>query len=264
MDDRRLLVLVRDAPVLHELETETGETHMNENDEHYVVDDDTGKTEGPFTDNELMQKLHGDPAAQPQRSEQVIAATDEHPAVFKTPSGKLVAGKGAASSEPAAQPQRSDTAPACMMSNAMFPEGAASSEQRNWKIDANGCWIWQGSLSSKGYGKIGNKQAHRVVWELYRSPIPVGLCVLHGCDVKRCVNPDHLHLGTVQDNAIEAVARGLWPKQKGEYNGNARLTKAQVKEIRESSESCRALAIRFGISKSQVGNIKKGIRWTNQ
>lgn len=134
---------------------------------------------------------------------------------------------------------------------------------RKWRLDSKGCWIWKGSLSSKGYGKLGNRQAHRVAWELYRSAIPDGLCVLHSCDVKRCVNPSHLHLGTVQDNALEAVSRGLWPKQKGQHNGNARLTQAQVKEIRNSPESCRVLSARFGIGKSQVGNIKTGAQWKN-
>jgi hypothetical protein len=135
---------------------------------------------------------------------------------------------------------------------------------RKWKQVENGCWIWIDR--KEGYGAFifnGRKeQAHRVSWLLHHGEIPEGLCVLHDCDTPNCVNPNHLHLGTVKDNAIEAVERGLWGDKAGESNGNSRLTKNQIREIRESADSYRAIAIRFGIGKSQVGNIKKGLQWT--
>ena len=74
----------------------------------------------------------------------------------------------------------------------------------------SGCWLWIGGLFQTGYGETtldGRKRAHRLSWEIYQGPIPDRLLVLHKCDVKRCVNPDHLYLGDNTDNALDAVVR---------------------------------------------------------
>ena len=137
-----------------------------------------------------------------------------------------------------------------------------------WMPEPNsGCWLWTSTLTSKGYGSFHlnkyNRQAHRVAWQLYRGEIHSGLDVLHDCDVKCCVNPNHLHLGTAHDNAVEAVARGFWPDQKGESNGNVKLTALLVQEIRNSTGNYRYLADQYGISKTQIGNIKQRIQWNH-
>ena len=80
----------------------------------------------------------------------------------------------------------------------------------------SGCWLWGASLDGKGYGQFQmgtkNKQklvrAHRVSWELEREPIPDGLHVLHKCDIRPCVNPDHLFLGTQKDNLVDMAQKG--------------------------------------------------------
>jgi hypothetical protein len=75
------------------------------------------------------------------------------------------------------------------------------------------CWIWTGAVGNNGYGGFGfrgsmNARSHRVSWILFRGEIPDKIKVLHKCDVRRCVNPDHLFLGSTADNAADMVRKG--------------------------------------------------------
>jgi hypothetical protein len=77
----------------------------------------------------------------------------------------------------------------------------------------SGCWIYMGNLDRYGYGRISTtannpKPAHRISYELHKGEIPCGLFVLHSCDNRCCVNPDHLRLGSHKDNMREMCARG--------------------------------------------------------
>src|SRR3990167_3892348 len=76
-----------------------------------------------------------------------------------------------------------------------------------------GCWLWTGATRYDGYGTRPwrgktSAQAHRIAWEVFRGPIPDGLQVLHRCDVRCCVNPDHLFLGTQLDNMRDMIQKG--------------------------------------------------------
>lgn len=95
------------------------------------------------------------------------------------------------------------------------------------RVDKSGgddaCWIWTGSCIKSGYGSVnwsGKIQpVHRISYQLLYGDIPEGLWVLHHCDVRNCVNPRHLFLGTVQDNVDDMFAKGRGRKASGEQHG---------------------------------------------
>jgi hypothetical protein len=146
--------------------------------------------------------------------------------------------------------------------------------QRFWsKVDVRGpdeCWPWKASKVS-GYGQMsvagqpGPARAHVVSWELHHGSTH-GACVLHRCDNRACVNPGHLFLGSMADNTHDMIAKGRqkwWPgpKARGEHNGQAKLTDAQVREIRAShavGEKRRAIADRYGIHYSHACALIRG------
>ena len=135
----------------------------------------------------------------------------------------------------------------------------------------NGCWNWQSGTDQDGYGLfMGNvlgvrfKRAHRFSWAYHNQKlIPPGMEILHSCDNPRCVNPEHLSLGTALQNQRDKWARGRGGAQQGESHWKCRLTEAQVREIRASKEPQDVLAARYGITQSGISGIIRRRSWAH-
>lgn len=132
-----------------------------------------------------------------------------------------------------------------------------------------GCWLWTGRLNPSGYGcsaRIsGDYLAHRIIYTLEVGPIPDGLCVLHACDCRNCVNPAHLWLGTRSDNCRDRNEKGrtIASHCYGLANGKAYITDEQVNEIRRrcgEGEGPPDIARDMGLLRTTVANIAYGRR----
>lgn len=166
-------------------------------------------------------------------------------------------------------------------------------------VDASGeCWLWTGNVGKNGYGQYKNQAVHRLSYELDAGPIPSGLFVCHRCDTRHCVRPDHLFLGTHAENMADMTRKGRhWSNTKperqarGERHGRytmpertargdrsaahthperivrgervkgAKLTSAQVLQIRGSCEPIKLLAKRFGVTFQSVWNARARKTW---
>lgn len=133
---------------------------------------------------------------------------------------------------------------------------------------SNGCMLWTGTRNNRGYGTLSvgrhRHMAHRYAFELANGPIPTGLQVLHSCDVKQCVNPDHLHLGTHMDNMNECYARIGKNRAFGCRNGQAKLNPLKVevmRALRLSGQTFRSIAADFGVDASTVRRACAGKHW---
>ena len=139
------------------------------------------------------------------------------------------------------------------------------------KITSNGCWEWLGWKNKGGYGEISiygkSVQTHRASWELKNGPIPPGKIIRHKCDNRACINPDHLLLGTAQENSDDARIRNRLHPKIGNLNANHKLTDENVKEIREVASNASneatytSLAIKFHVSKATIQKVVLKITW---
>jgi hypothetical protein len=149
-------------------------------------------------------------------------------------------------------------------------------EQSFWekvnKDTQNGCWEWIGSKDGNGYGLIRHNSvlyhAHRVSFELNIGKIPPGQMVLHHCDNRACVNPEHLFLGTHTDNMRDMVAKGRHRNgnRKGMKHPLAILTDNQVIEIRRlytTGLTQSKIAGMFHVSRGTVCSITRRVNWAH-
>ena len=132
------------------------------------------------------------------------------------------------------------------------------------KIPEAGCWIWLGAITNHGYGRmtLGRKThiaAHRASYELKNGPIPDGMLALHHCDIKWCVNPDHIFLGTQQNNMDDKVCKNR--QANGVKHGMSKLTEEQAKEAKFGNVKPTELAKKFNCSATMIRQIRSGLYW---
>ena len=136
----------------------------------------------------------------------------------------------------------------------------------------NTCWLWTGPKRNGKYGAVGSMDAHRISWMLTFGD-PGSLFILHKCDVKTCVRPDHLFLGTQADNVADCVKKGRTsrgkkrPNQKfhrGEASYQAKLKAKDIPEIFElhiAGLSFHAIAKRFSVTAGAIRFVIVGRNW---
>lgn len=136
----------------------------------------------------------------------------------------------------------------------------------NNTIKTDCCWIWS-KCTRQGYGafQVDNKimDSHRYSYEYHKGKIPKGMCVLHKCDNRRCVNPEHLFLGTRIDNQKDMKNKNR--AALGEKNARSKLTLNDIKDIRKSKGIVKTgvLLDKYNISRSQMGRILRHENWNN-
>lgn len=133
----------------------------------------------------------------------------------------------------------------------------------------DGCWYWTGAISTDPmhYGVLRRNDilllAHRVSYSIYVRPVDSGKCVLHSCDNPLCVNPDHLFLGTINENNKDRASKGRSSDRRGVKCPTAKLDNTSVQIIRECHGlfAARQIAAYFNVSHSNINMITSKRTW---
>lgn len=125
------------------------------------------------------------------------------------------------------------------------------------------CWVYGGASYKRPYGtfKLDGKllRTNRASWQLHNGPIPDGMHVCHHCDRPSCVNPDHLFLGTAQENKADSVSKDR--HMRGERAPFAKLTTADVIKIRADTRSLEEISKDYGVSYKAIDHVKRRKNW---
>lgn len=144
-------------------------------------------------------------------------------------------------------------------------------------IPFSGCWIFMGAVNHWGYGIIGTgrrgeptDRAHRITYRHFKGEIPSGKFVCHTCDIPSCCNPDHMFIGTNQDNVNDMVRKKRNsppprnPHVVGSVHPLAKLNEAQVLEIRDlyrKGSVQKDLAQQYGVARQTISKIVNNKRF---
>lgn len=163
--------------------------------------------------------------------------------------------------------------PKCVNPEHLFLEAKKSPLEKieSRIISKKGCWLTDLALSSNGYPHIWingkTKLVSRVMYESYKGEIPDKMFVCHKCDNPKCVNPDHLFLGTHQDNMNDRNSKNRQSRQKGSQNAQSKLNEEQVLEIKrllaETNLTQKEIGEKYGVDHRTISLIKRGKNWTH-
>lgn len=133
------------------------------------------------------------------------------------------------------------------------------------------CWEWQAYLNHSDYGmyQLDDRPfyAHRISYFLEHGTLPEGIFILHRCDNPKCVNPNHLFTGTLEDNARDRAQKHRSRDSRGEKSGSAKLCAMDIITIREILDNHppkgtkTKLAAQYGITKATISKIVQRERW---
>lgn len=135
----------------------------------------------------------------------------------------------------------------------------------------SGCIEWQGCLTKNGYGQIRVRQpanklmlAHRLAWTLKYGCISPGFDVCHKCDNRKCINVDHLFIGTRSENMQDMVSKGRQADTRGEKSGKAKLDSQAIGEVKRlclSGVTQAKVALMYGVHAAHISRIMSKKRW---
>jgi hypothetical protein len=121
--------------------------------------------------------------------------------------------------------------------------------------EETGCYLWQGSMSPNGYGVVNiggrTQSAHRFSWEQTNGEIEDGLNILHSCDVRNCLNPDHMSLGSKKDNSEDMVRKGR-ARKAGPFRKVTSEEAAAMVSLHQQGHSYYRIAITLGRTSQQL------------
>lgn len=142
--------------------------------------------------------------------------------------------------------------------NSIAPECSLKCRLLNRVKEVKGCWEWQGKITKAGYGEITHSRvymlAHRAAYKTFKDEIPQGKQVCHTCDNRKCINPEHLWIGTAKENMGDAKKKGRLSKQPMK-----KFTMKEVNEIRRKlglGISTVRLSREYNVSQALIHNIK--------
>ena len=131
-------------------------------------------------------------------------------------------------------------------------------------VPESGCWLWFKGVNHAGYGVTHKGLAHRLSWTAFRGEIPGGMHVLHKCDTRCCVNPNHLFLGTNYDNVQDKIRKGRpMGGAGGSKNPSAKLNEEDVACIRRCTNTNVELADILGMNPVSISRIRNYHLWRN-
>jgi hypothetical protein len=131
------------------------------------------------------------------------------------------------------------------------------------------CTLFAGSKSDRGYGrvKVGGKLvlAHRLAYAKHHGldVHSLGGVVMHLCDTPACINPHHLELATQRKNMLDMLSKGRANSARGEATNRNKITEQQAREIKYGSSTIAEASAQYGICKTQVSRIRRGLKWSH-